>query len=369
MTPSVSKKILTTAALAFALTTDFSVAGGWEHSVSVTSGAEHDSNPAMSATSLGSVWRARLIPTYFLAGVFERDEYAATLGLRAEQSSDEQLSKRRQDMNGTLLWGRAFDTGNLRLSASAEEASTRTTEFEDSGLVSRESTKRSYSAHLNGYKEVSETTSLTVGVSHTEAKYGDVALTGFSNQAAEVGLRHGVSESFTTNARLATAAFNPDGPGASSKTHSISIGLAAMSGERFNWTIQYGMRHTVAATESNGSNGSLSMQWRGAENELSLVVSRQLSPSSVGSMSVVDSVKGAWETQWGPNSKSSASLGVSKRHGALESEMAQATAAFIYEVSEVSNVRIYLQEKRVNQANSAVTATILGATLAYNWRP
>lgn len=345
------------------------MAGGWEQSVDLAASAEHDSNPAMSATSEGSVWRGRLVPRYSLVGSIGRSEYAATLGFLAEQSSDERLSNRRQDTSGSLSWGHAFDTGSLRFSARSDEASTRVTEFEDSGLVSRESTRHSYSASLNGHKELSETTSLTVGASHAESKYDDAELVGYLSQAAEFGLGFEVSENLGTTARFAVSDYNPDDLGVRSKTYSMSLGMSAQSGERFNWAAQYGIRHTSASTDSKGSDGFVSLHWNGATDDLLFVVSRQYSPSSVGSMSVIDSIKGHWQRQWGPKSRSSADLSLTKRNGVLETQMGQATAAFIYDTSAVSNVRVYIQEKRLNQANLTVEATIIGASLAYNWRP
>lgn len=356
-------------ALALTLTAGLAVAGGWEHSVDLSTEVEHDSNPAMSATSEGSVWRGRLAPRYSLARIFGRDEYVATLGMLAEQSSNEQLSKRRQDKNGSLLWARSFDTGSMRFSARADEASTRATEFEDSGLVSRESTRRSYSVSLNGLSELSERTTLTVGGNRAEARYDDAALTNYLNQNAEIGLGYVVSESLSSNVRLAAADFDPDGPGVPSKSYFLSFGLSEQAGERFSWAAEYGLRHIVADTESNGSVGSLSVQWKGGANDFSMAVSRQYSPSSVGSMSVVDSVKGAWQSQLGPKSRSSAEFSANKRHGVLETEMMQVKVAVIYDISLVSNVRVTLQEKRIDQNHSVVTATIVGATLAYNWRP
>lgn len=360
---------ITKIVLVSALTTGFAVAGGWEQSVDLAASAEHDSNPAMSATSDGSVWRGRLVPRYSLAGSFGRNEFAATLGLLAEQSSDERLSSRRQDKSGSLSWGHAFDTGSLRISARADEASTRATEFEDSGLVSRESTRHNYSANLNGHKGLSATTSLTVGASHAESKYDDTALINYLNQTAEFGFGFAVSEYFGTTARLAASEYNPDGPGVPSKTYSISFGVSAQSGERFSWAAQCGFRHTVSDIESDGSDGLLSLQWNGATDDFLFAVSRQYSPSSIGSMNVVDSIKGHWQHQWGPKSSLSADLSLTKRLGVLETGMTQITAAFIYDTSAVSNVRVYVHEKRLNQANSTVTATVIGASLAYNWRP
>lgn len=362
-------RIVFVMALASALTNGIAVAGGWEQSVDLTAGTEHDSNPAMSVDSEGSVWRGRIAPRYSLVGNFGRDEYGATLGLLAEQSSNEQLSNRRRDKNGSLHWARAFDSGSLRFGVRADEASTRSTEFEDSGLVRRESTRSSESANLNGDKELSEVASLTFGVSHAESKYEDAALSNYLNQAAEIGLDYAVSESLSTTARLSATEFDPDGLGIPSTTYSLSFGVSAQSGDGFKWAAQYGFRHTVAETEKNGSDGSLSLHWNGATNEFYFAVNRQFSPSSVGSMSVVDSVRGAWRSQWGPKSKSSIDLSSTKRHGELATKTEQAIAAFIYDTSAVSSIRIYVQEKRLEQANSVAAASIIGASLAYNWRP
>lgn len=360
---------VTKIALASILTTGWAVAGGWEHTLGLVGGGEYDSNPAMSAASEGSVWRGRLAPRYSIASIFGRDEYTAVLGLLAEQSSDERLSNRRKDKSGSLSWGHAFDTGSLRFNARADEASTRSTEFEDSGLVSQESTRITYAFSLNGQNSLSEKTSLTFGASQNEAKYDDTALRGYANQNAEIGLGHVLSESLSATTRLASTEFDPDAPGVPSKTYSINFGVSAQPGQRFSWAAQYGFRHSVAETKSNGSDGLLSLQWRGATDDFSFAVSRQYSPSSVGSMSVVDSVKGAWQSQWGEKSRSSIDLSLTQRHGILATKMGQATVSLSYDTSDVSSIRAYIQEKRLDQANSVVTATIIGASLAYNWRP
>lgn len=370
MTPLfISKDAITRIALLWILSAGLAVAGSWEHSVNVSASAEHDSNPAMLASSESSVWRARLAPSYTLNSTYGRDAYAATLGLLVEDSSDERLSRKRQDKSGSLHWGRTLDAGNVRIGASADEASTRATEFEDSGNVSRESTRRNYSFSMHTLNEVSARTTLAIGAKHNEAKYEDGTFNDYVTQIADLGLNHAVSEYVSTTSRLLATHFEPRAHGTSSKTYSLSLGLAAKPTEQFSWSAQYGLRHSYAETKSEGSDGSLSMQWLGATNDFSFSISRQFSPSSIGSMSIVDSVKAGWQSRWGPKSRLSADISMTKRHGISEAEMAQATATLFNEISELSSFRLYFQQKRVDQNNSIASSAIIGAALTYNWRP
>lgn len=344
-------------------------ASGWDHSVSLAAGAEQDSNPSMAPAREGSVLRSRVAPRYSLSGNFGRDDYALSLALLAEQSSDEKLSNRRRDKSGSLAWGHTFETGSVLFNARGDEASTRATELEDSGLVSRESTRKSYAFQLNTQNSVSERTSVNVGASQDGAKYEDAALRNYANRTLEVGLGHAVSERLVTSARMATTKFEPAPPGTPSTTHSVSFGLSVHAQAGFDWTARYGYRHTVADTKSDGSDWLLSLHWKGETDDFLFAVSRQFNPSSVGSMSVLDSVKGTWQAQWGTKSRSSIDVSLTKRHGIFATEMAQTTAALIYDTSSASNIRLYVQEKRIDRANATATATVVGASLAYNWRP
>lgn len=347
----------------------FAQAGGWEQSIDLSASAEYDSNPAMLENAGESVWRGRLAPKYSLNGTFGRDEFGLAIGLLAEHSSDERLSSNREDKSGSLLWGRIIDTGNVQFVARTDEASSRSVEFEESGLVSRDSTRRTNSANMTGSKSLSENTSLAMGASHTEAKYEDATLSDYKVQGSSLSLIHALSELTSTNVRFATSRFEPDEPGIPSESYSLSLGLSAQSGEHFNWSAQYGLRHSAAESETKGSDGSLSLQWTGDVDDFSIVLSRQYSPSSVGTMSVIDAFKGAWQRKWGNKSRSSAGISVANRRGTLETKTAQATVALVYTTSVSSNVRLYMQHKRLDQNNSIATASIIGAALAYNWLP
>lgn len=232
-------------------------AGRFEHGLSAGLTAEYDSNPALSAAANG-VWRLSATPAYSLKRAVGADEWDARLGLRVERSSNAAVSAGREDPSLNLSWRRATPTGGFGLSLGYEEASTRVTEFQDTGLVAADGSRVSQSLAGNWSLALDERRSLALNASHSAVSYRGGTLTDYRSLGA--GLTYSVAWDERTEPylRLSASRHEP-AAGAASNSYDFLAGLRLSRSERLNLDLAAGLNRTEAAGASSSRGG-----WQGS---------------------------------------------------------------------------------------------------------
>lgn len=113
----------------------------YQQQVSVTMGVDHDTNPGLRAENARSASRLRLNPRYTLLRQGDVDTVSLSLGATIEKSSDEAVSRNRQDPNARVQWQHAWVNTVLGLNAGYARSSLREALLEDTGQLTSDGTR------------------------------------------------------------------------------------------------------------------------------------------------------------------------------------------------------------------------------------
>mgnify|MGYP001222903680 CR=1 FL=1 len=184
------------------------LAEDFQQALALSSSIEHDSNLRMSAAKQG-VTRTILKPTYTLTDMLGVDQFDASLGASVERSSNRRVSGNREDPNLRLGWRRLLETGELGLTARYEEASAQQTQLQETGLVTTDDTRTSWSLGGRWQTALSERATLATNLDYQNVSYDGGTLTNYENSSASLNLGYAWSETIEPFLFAAASHYQP----------------------------------------------------------------------------------------------------------------------------------------------------------------
>lgn len=342
-------------------------AAEWSQQIVVPASVEYDSNPAMGADPKGGVWRTRLAPGYSTALRTSVDELTASIGLVAERPSDDTRSRQRDDRSASAAWKRNFETSSLQANVSTSESSSRTTELDEAGQVTPDSTRKQTMISVAATRALTGQTSLTLGGSNTRASYDTDQLIGFDRLTAQVGVDHQYSAQTGFFAQVSQSRFDPQ-TGLDTQTDTVATGATVQQTERFKWSAQVGARQTRGAASGRGIDGNMAVSWGQEFDEFSATLSRAQADSSTGTPVVTNKVALSWRRAHGENQNSGIDGSFSSVRDPSGTSVTQAAVWHSRELSSSMHLRLFVQQRKLSQNGfDSAHATIAGATLGYTW--
>lgn len=340
----------------------------WHHSVSASLTGEYDSNPNLSQSDEGSVWRTKLVPTYSLIGTFGVDEYKAGLSLNLERSTDQALSEDREDPSFYLSWLRQTETGGFGINARYEKASTRITELEESGLVTTDGTRTSMSLAGNWRSALSERSTLAANAEYRDVTYDGGTYTDYSNLSGGISFSHALSERIEPFLSATASRYEPDGPSGSSSNHySAQAGVKWKASERLDWILQGGSSLITGETDDTGWQASFGLHYITQRSDLALNAGRYVNPSGEGGYAASDQVKGAWSYAINERTRSGIDAAWRNYMGDTPNTLYEFGAWISRELTPFWSARLsYRYKQRQEEGLSDATENLLGMTLSYS---
>jgi hypothetical protein len=349
------------------------VAADWQQSISVPMTLESDSNPTLAPGNGAKIKRTRIAPDYRLTGAFGLDEIAAGLALQIERSSDKNISQPRQDPTLYLNWRRLTQTGEFGLATKYQEASTRTSELNESGLTVRDGTRKTQSLGGNWRSTISERSSLAASADLTTVAYDMGTLTGYSNTSLSLSYNFAWSERIEPFLRLAVSHYVPDGTaGFSSDNRSLTGGLRVIANENMEWTAQLGRSRLTSPTNpanhasTSGLEGSFAFRRTGQSHVATIEFSRSVGASGTGGYIESDQLKASWSYTIG--ARNQVGLDASRRNtkNLLPNTMNQLSAWATHELSSLWSARLSGQYMQLEQsAQPHLSSAVFGLSLIY----
>jgi len=157
---------------------------------------EFDSNPRLEQGNASGTVRYRLRPQYsYTYHVDDANEWSAVLGANLERSSNTQVSANRQDPSVELKWQQETTTSSWGLNAKYFKASTRTTEFDQTGIVTADRTQTNRSVGANWGKYLTERWMANGGINQQWVDYDTDSLVSYRNSTASGGLAYDLTAS------------------------------------------------------------------------------------------------------------------------------------------------------------------------------
>jgi hypothetical protein len=198
-----------------------------QNSITVPMEVERVSNPALDIESPGSVTLFRVSPRYEREWTEERRRSVLALGASIERSSNTDLVSNRNNPSIDYLLEFGGERSLFGLQASLVEESARSTEFEEFGRVSVDSTQRTASIAARWRQEVTATNRLEVEGVHRQVRYDTPLLEAYREDLlfGLVDFQRSADTRYFLESRVAR--LDPDGESASQNRYDLGAGWEA----------------------------------------------------------------------------------------------------------------------------------------------
>jgi hypothetical protein len=339
-------------------------AESWQQDASARLSTEFDTNPLMSPTYTGGVWRELFEPSYSLTGNFDEDELKTGLALRIERSSNATLSPYRESPSVFADLLRRINAGEFGISSRYAEIATRYADIDSTGLVQVASTRTSRTLSGRLSQTVSERSTLMADVLLEGVSYQGGTYVDYTTRSATMTLNYARSELSTTYVRIYHVDYVPTGVGSATQLTSANLGLNWKTSDSLEGTLELGKSRMSDA--GMGTLYMVSAIYTGQRNMLNLDASRQISPSGVGGFVTVDLANVNWN--YDLNEDSRVGIDLVWRNNQFITDIINRTAGawLQQDLNSYWGLRTYYRYNMLNGGlGDGATSNILGITLSY----
>jgi hypothetical protein len=343
------------------------VAEDFQQALALSSSIEHDSNLRMSAAKQ-SVTRTILKPAYTLTNMLGADQFDARLGLGIERSSDRRVSNNREDPNLMLGWQRPLATGELGLTARYEEASAQQTQLQETGLVTTDDTRTSWSLGGRWQTALTERATLATNLDYQNVSYDGGTLTNYENHSASLNLGYAWSETVEPFLLAAASHYKPSrATVATSDSYSLQGGAKVKLADNWEWQFQAGRNRVDARTSDNSWLGNTNLGYTGRRHDLALSAGRSVNSSGEGGFVQSDQLRGTWGYAYDELTRLRLEATWQKSRGLQPNTMRQLGASANRDLSPFWRANLYYSHKQRDESGQpTITGNVVGVTLVYS---
>ncbi len=339
-------------------------ADSWQHAVSSRISTEFDTNPALSPTYPGGIWRALFEPSYTLTGRVGPNELKAGLALQLARSSNKTLSQNRDDPHVFLDWLRQSDAGEFGISSKYDEIATRYAGIDATGLVPIDTTRASRTLSGSWSKALSERSTLSADGAYEGVSYKSGTYVDYATQSGGLKFSHALSERSTPFLRVSGTKYIPAGGGPSSRLANAMLGL--------NWKVEH-MDLTMQAGKSKrsggitDSQGAVAAQYAGQRTQLVLNADRMVTSSGLGGFVKADHVNGSWSYALNEHSNTGIDLDWRKNHSITINNISTTTGVWLQRnLNPLWGMRTYYQHRIIKgDGVDGASSNMLGLSFVY----
>ncbi len=341
----------------------------WQQGVAAQVSTEYETNPAMLATSPGSVWRAVFSPSYAAMGRVGEGSVNAGLAFQIARASNKTLSPDRDSPSAYVNWLRPSEAGEFGLSTRFAQMATRDTGGVDAtGNVPANSTSTTRSLSGSWNKELSEHSTLSADGAYDGVSYkGSGTYTDYSTRSG--GLRYSYiwNEKITSFFRVSGNKYLPANGGATTSHVDATLGMN-WKAEYLDWTVQGGKSRATGG--SSDTQGSVTAHYTGQRSQFTLDAGRTVSSSGLGGYAKADHVKGGWVYALSEYSNTGIDLERRKNYPSKLIGASTTTSAGIWldhSLTALWKIRTYCS-RRTNQGEGVESASsnVLGLSFSYS---
>ena len=332
---------------------------------SVPMGVEHDTNPIMSSTDRQSIWRYIATPRYSISAVSDRNRWYSDVSLRLERSSDKRLSVDREDPNVVVGWERDSERDRFSLIGRYNKASTRFTEFDETGLVVNDASSSTRSVAANWSRLLTEKLNFSLGGQYLKTSYSGGNFTGYSTKSLNSTLTYDLNERVRPFIQLGLTDFNPDGQGRrNTKSQNYLVGAHVDISSRLNVSASAGINHLSSV--GNARIANTNFNYLGERYSLRGSLERSVSASSIGNFQESDRLSLGYNYDLSDKSRLGADFSWRKNNSLNDSETKQLSGFYSRDLTEFWQMRLLLQTRNLKSTNRNANGNVAGITFTYN---
>lgn len=341
-------------------------AGSWQHAVSSRVSTEFDSNPAMSPTYPGGVWRALFEPSYTLMGKVGENELKAGLALQIARSSNKTLSQNRDGPSVFFDWLRQSDAGEFGISSRYDEVATRDAGTDATGQVSLDSTRASRTLSASWRKALGERSKLSVDGAYMGVSYKGGTYVDYATMSTGMNFSYDWSESVAPFLGISNVDQTLAGGGPSSSRANVLFGLNLKISEHLDCTIQAGKSKGSGASSNDSSLRGVAVQYAGQRTRMALNADRQASPSGLGGFVTADQANGSWSYDLSEHGRTGINVGWRKNRSITDDVSRNTDVWLERDLNSFWRVRTHYQHRtRDGGGVGGANSDLLGLALNY----
>lgn len=339
-------------------------AGYWQHTVSSQITAEFDTNPAMSPTYQGGVWRGLFTPGYTLTGRFGEDEFNTGLALQIARSSDETLILNRESPSAFINWLQKSTDGEFGMSGRYTEMEVRDAGLEATGLSLVTSSRVSRNISAKWSKAFNQRSTLSANGSYEKVSYTGDTFIDYNTTTGVITFAYALNEKSTPFIKISYADYEPVAGGYYSYLSSADAGLHWQSSDNLQGTLQAG--RSINNDGETDTQGEVEVKYSGSRMEIEVNAKRQVIPGGLGGFVAFDQANGIWSYALTERSKVGLDLGWRNIHYTTAIINRIAGVWLHHNLNSFWDTRLYYQHRISEQEGvGAASANILGLTFIY----
>ena len=328
-------------------------------------GVEYDTNPRMSSTDKQSIWRYIATPRYSIAAVADRNRWYSDVSLRLERSSDKSLSVDREDPTIVVGWQRDSERDRFSLIGKYNKASTRFTEFDETGLVVNDASSNTRSLAANWSRLLTERLNFSLGGQYLTTSYSGGNFTDYATKSLNSSLTYDLNERVRPYIQVALTDFNPDGQGRrNTKSQNYLVGAHVDITPRLNVSAAAGLNHLSSA--GTGRVANTNFNYLGERYSFRGSLERSVSSSSVGNFQESDRLSLGYNYDLSERSRLGADFSWRKNNSLNDSETKQLSGFYARDLTEFWQMRLLLQTRNLKSVNRSANGNVAGITFTYN---
>ncbi len=161
----------------------------FDHGPALTIGTSYESNIQYLPSNFEeSVVLYRASPEYRLSAQDGNNDWYARIGLNVQRSSNETISRDRDDPFGTIGWKRLLQDGSFFVQGEFVQESTRQTQFGQTNALLQDATSKTKTLTTGWEKRLSEKFNLMLGAGYEEVSFSDdtaIVVPGFATDFSD----------------------------------------------------------------------------------------------------------------------------------------------------------------------------------------
>ncbi|MDO8903160.1 hypothetical protein [Hydrogenophaga sp.] len=257
------------------------LAPGWafaQNAITVPIEVEHNSNPSLVPDGDSAI-RYRVSPRYTMTRQDGPTRSVFSLGGVVERSSNTRVSANRADPNIGYLHEVTSPTSVLTLNASLEKTSSRTAEFEETGLVTEDGTLQTGLLGARWVGQLTDRTEVELAAGYADLRYDLPLLIGYTEVNAEGIHRWQLSEGNRLEVVGTVARLNPKNDVQRSSRQGIVLGYETVLNPSVTLGANLGAVRSTGVRRGNDAVGGVQVTYEGERLGSELAWARSVAPS------------------------------------------------------------------------------------------
>lgn len=346
--------------------------GPAQQAVSMPAEVEFDSNPRLLQGNTSSAVRYRLRPQYsYTYHVDDANEWSAIVGANLERSSNTQVSANRQDPSVELKWQQETPTSSWGLNAKYFKASTRTTEFDQTGIVTADRTQTNRSVGANWGKYLAERWMANGEVKQQWVDYDTETLVPYRNSSVIGGLSYDLTELEKLSVFFSGGHYSPSANNfilaRSSSSMGLMFGYAGVLSDKIDWNVQAGKVKITGLDAGYYFQGKAQVNYKGNYASAGVNFDRSVvAGGQTGGLTVSNALRLQTRIEVAERTAIDFYYTLTKNAGFNGGKTNSMGANYVLQISPFWRLNVGVQRKTADQRTGYAGANVVGVGLNYS---